>query len=73
MTAQFTYVKRRKEIFHQLRVYLPQRCSDSGAYFLLLAGVTSSIISCFFFFYHPKAKVHNVSDGSFEWDSEGKY
>lgn len=23
-------------------------------------------------FYYPKAKVHNVSDGSFDWDSEGK-
>lgn len=24
-------------------------------------------------FYYPKAKVHNVSDGSFDWDSEGEY
>lgn len=71
MTTQFTYVQRRR-ILHQLCVYLLQQCSESGAYCLVLVGLTSSTISCFFFYY-PKAKVHNVSDGSFDWDSEAKY
>lgn len=67
------YAERRKENLRQLCVYLPQLGSKSGAYFLLLVGLTSSIISCFSLFYYPRAKVQNVSDASFDWNSEAKY
>lgn len=65
------YAERRKEDLRQLCVYLPQPGSKS--YFLLLVGSTSSIISCFSLFYYPRAKVQNVSDASFDWNSEAKY
>lgn len=53
--------------------YLPQLCSKSGPYFLLLVDLTSSVISRLFFLLSRKPRRSGVSAGPFDWSSAVKY